>query len=161
MSKLVSFQPLWDNHPAVLGELEPCKNAKGESAFANQCAIRMGIALKAAGVTTSGLVVCWHGHSGQQHILQAEPLAGWMLQQKQRFGTAEKKVGKNHDATKGVTHVDYKGRKGVVFFKDFWFRDKEKFPTGDHIDVWNGERQGSGNDDYFERSKQVWFWELK
>ena len=39
--------------------------------------------------------------------------------------------------------------------------------TGDHVDVWNGQKQGSdGNGDgterhdYFERSREVWFWPL-
>jgi hypothetical protein len=30
-------------------------------------------------------------------------------------------------------------RTGVVFFKDYWERKGEKSPTGDHIDLWDGE----------------------
>ena len=30
-----------------------------------------------------------------------------------------------------------KGRKGIVFFANYWARDGEKHLTGDHIDLWN------------------------
>ena len=32
------------------------------------------------------------------------------------------------------------GRTGIVFFKDYWKREGEKSPTGDHIDLWNRDR---------------------
>ena len=33
------------------------------------------------------------------------------------------------------------GRTGIAFFKDYWFRDGDKkYPTGDHIDLWNRNR---------------------
>jgi hypothetical protein len=31
-------------------------------------------------------------------------------------------------------------QKGIIFFKDYWLRDGEKTPTGDHIDLWNMDR---------------------
>ena len=34
-----------------------------------------------------------------------------------------------------------KGRTGILFFGSYWRRSlKEKDPTGDHIDLWNGDR---------------------
>ncbi|MFL9862794.1 T6SS effector amidase Tae4 family protein [Paraburkholderia fungorum] len=37
------------------------------------------------------------------------------------------------------THV--KGRTGIIFFGSYWRRSlKERNPSGDHIDLWNGER---------------------
>lgn len=165
MTELVSFKALWDGHPANQGELEPCKNKDGEGAFGNQCAIRMGVALKAAGVTLprGSLAHCWiAGHKSEPHVLRAEELAGWILRQRARFGQVEKKVGQKWDKTDGITVEHYRGRQGIVFFKDFWTRagESDRNPTGDHIDVWNGTYQGNGDDSYFERSKQIWFWEL-
>ncbi|MGT2508396.1 T6SS effector amidase Tae4 family protein [Cupriavidus basilensis] len=32
-----------------------------------------------------------------------------------------------------------KNKRGIIFFKDYWQRDNEVLPTGDHIDLWNGE----------------------
>lgn len=161
----VKFQKVWDAHPMTLGEHDPCRNEKGDPAFGNQCAIRMGIALLGAGIkvpASKSVKHCWYkGH--QQHCLLAEQLAGWILLQKPTFGAAEKRVGKKWDATNGVDVGFYKGRKGIIFFKDFWARAGENeavAPTGDHIDVWDGAKQGSGSDNYFERSKQLWFWEL-
>ena len=29
---------------------------------------------------------------------------------------------------------------GIIFFKDYWLRDGERSPTGDHIDLWNMDR---------------------
>ncbi len=161
-STKIAFQPLWDAHPAVQGDPSPCLNKAGEPAFANQCAIRMGVALKAVGITVTGCKVCWHGHSGKQHVLLAEQLATFLLGQKRKLGTVEKKKGKNWDSKDGVDVTHYHGRKGIIFFKDFWTRDgeSESNPTGDHIDVWDGASQGQGSDGYFERSKQLWFWEL-
>ncbi|WP_225977179.1 T6SS effector amidase Tae4 family protein [Paracidovorax avenae] len=37
-------------------------------------------------------------------------------------------------------HKKIAARKGIVFFKDYWMRDGEKSPTGDHIDLWNMDR---------------------
>lgn len=165
MSDLVKFKPLWDAHPANQGVENPCLNKKGSPAFGNQCAIRMGAALKAVGITVPSAKTTAHcGYSGHvQHVLLAEQLGYWILGQKRRFGTPEKKVGQKWDATNGVTVDHYKGRQGIVFFKDFWARqgeNEEKNPTGDHIEVWDGTRQAHGDDNYFRRCKQIWFWEL-
>ncbi|NOZ53453.1 MAG: hypothetical protein GXP08_10000 [Gammaproteobacteria bacterium] len=32
------------------------------------------------------------------------------------------------------------GKKGIVLFKDYWQRQGENNPSGDHIDLWNGSR---------------------
>ena len=33
------------------------------------------------------------------------------------------------------------GRTGIAFFEDYWFRaENKKYPTGDHIDLWNRGR---------------------
>jgi hypothetical protein len=57
------------------------------------------------------------------------------------------------------------GRKCIIFFKDFWTRQGESTPQGDHIDLWDGSNtpygEHQGTRGYFARSKVVWFWEIK
>ncbi len=137
----VTYQTIWNNHPYPD---TPC-DAK---LFPNQCAIRMGQALVASGVsmnTFSG-VRCWvKGHS-PKHVLRAQQLADWMVKQKHVFGPVTKYKTQ-------VSSSDFSGRTGLVFIKDGWG------PT-DHIDVWDGMRLRGGSPEYFSMGKQVWFWEL-
>lgn len=167
----VKFQPIWDNHPDIKDhDHNPCKNAAGDPAFGNECSIRLSIAFKRAGINvpaTKATPHCWFpGHV--QHVLQAEALAGWILLQKAKFGKVDKKVGQEWDAKNGVSVDYYKGKKGIIFFKDFWRRELAggkmeslENQTGDHIEAWDGQNQAAGShDDYFVRSKQLWFWEL-
>jgi hypothetical protein len=55
-----------------------------------------------------------------------------------------------------VTHADYTGRSGIVFFQDFWGTGNQ----GDHIDLWDGTTVRTGARDYFSRSREVWFWQV-
>ncbi|WP_053042767.1 T6SS effector amidase Tae4 family protein [Thalassomonas actiniarum] len=72
------FQKLWDNHPTILGQDNPC-STDGSPNFSNQCAIKLGVALARCGVVTSsfpGATHCWHGHNKSEgHIIRAEELA--------------------------------------------------------------------------------------
>jgi hypothetical protein len=150
-----TFKDAWGKHPANLGENYPCRKPDGTEAFANQCAIRLSIALKDAGFAMDrfGIAKCWY-HKGASHYIRAEELANWLrLNQITQFGPAEIK--------KEVTSADYSGRTGIVFFKDFWTREGERSPSGDHIDLWDGSQMAHGSDSYFESSVQVWFWDLK
>ncbi|EEO2384105.1 T6SS effector amidase Tae4 family protein [Salmonella enterica] len=71
------------------------------------------------------------------------------------------------------------GKKGIIFFQDYWLRDGEKIPTGDHIDLWNENSLASigwfntwirrtfpsASETLFSmsdlrNSRQVLFWEL-
>ncbi len=68
-----------------------------------------------------------------------------------------------------------KGKTGIIFFKDYWQRGSESFTnrSGDHIDLWNkNEISGSGMFmrsvyEFFgvvsdlNKSKEIWFWEVK
>ena len=67
------------------------------------------------------------------------------------------------------------GRTGVVFFKDYWQRQGESVGgrSGDHIDLWNKSRITEGSMMYraiieflgfvsdLNKSREVWFWEVK
>jgi hypothetical protein len=51
----------------------------------------------------------------------------------------------------------YLGRTGIVMLRNFWGPHHQ----GDHIDLWNGEELAHGELNYFSRSEEVWFWELR
>jgi hypothetical protein len=50
----------------------------------------------------------------------------------------------------------YTGRRGIVAFLNFWGRGNQ----GDHIDLWDGSVVAHGGRDYFERSQEIWCWEM-
>lgn len=133
----IGFDLLWRNHPGR--DSKPCN-------FANQCAVRMGVALGGAGVDLSSFkgARCWHKHI-PKHILRAQELANWIAKNQSTFGSVAK--------YEGVTSANFFLMQGLVFFKDGWG------PT-DHIDLWNGFSLKAGHDDYFSLAKEVWFWEL-
>ena len=70
---------------------------------------------------------------------------------------------------------DLDGKTGIIFFKDYWQRGNESLPnrSGDHIDLWNEDEITSGGMtsrsiyEFFgvvsdlNKSKEVWFWEVK
>jgi hypothetical protein len=67
------------------------------------------------------------------------------------------------------------GRTGVIFFKDYWRRERESEEnrSGDHIDLWNKNRTTQHSMIYrsiiefvrivsdLNKSKEIWFWEVK
>lgn len=66
-------------------------------------------------------------------MLRAEEVANWLLLSP--FAGCQKPM----DITGKDWRATAKNKKGIIFFKDNWVRDNEKNPTGDHIDLWNGE----------------------
>lgn len=70
---------------------------------------------------------------------------------------------------------DLSDKTGVIFFKDYWQRGAESFESrsGDHIDLWNKNKITNGGmfmRSIYElfgvvsdlnKSKEVWFWEVK
>jgi len=167
---MVSFNKLWDSHPTNLGIQAPCRT-DGKSNFVNQCAVRMGVCLRDAGVSPgqiSGAITCRQardtGHDdAAMHYLRARELA----------------VALRSARIEGVSAVDTQtnpadfaneldGRKGIIFFNGYWWRDRDvNAPTGDHIDLWNGWRTTAkmllpwfGWLGGYEKSGQIWFWEV-
>lgn len=135
---MLIFTTLWNNHP---GFEDLCD-------FSNQCAIRMGTALRLSNVDMSTFtgVRCWtKGHNGLNHTLRAQELANWMAITPNQFGM--------NDVKTNVTDSDYASRQGIVFFRDGWG------PT-DHIDLWNGSSMKAGYENYFSLAQEVWFWDL-
>lgn len=179
-AQAITFSALWNSHPhnnlnpaparmpkniTLNGKLIP----KGAPSFVNQCAIRMGVALREAGVTLGQLGnprVSWYHAKDEMFVLVAQELANGLLGSNiEGLGKVEKvKDPKNF-------HNELYGRKGIIFFKDYWRRTGEKNPSGDHIDVWNGYRTSSkwlmewfswlGYNENYGKSKEIWFWEVK
>ncbi len=180
---MITFNMLWENHPTITGQDNPC-TTNGKLNFTNQCAIRVGVSLAKCGVKTSnlpGATHCWHGHDKSEgHVIRAEELANALnkypisgIQQVQKVNPEE-------------FSKELFGKKGIIFFKDYWRRTnngkKESFHnrSGDHIDLWNGSkitdwrswariyaRIGSfGLHDLvpgwsdLEDSKSIWFWRV-
>ncbi|WP_233872428.1 T6SS effector amidase Tae4 family protein [Paraburkholderia adhaesiva] len=132
--KAVTFAELWAAYP----HSDPCIDpATGKKAFEDECAIRLGTCLYGVGITNNSFKgeTCWfHGHP-RSHMLRAKEVAEWL--HSQPFAGCQKP-----ETITGSDWVDkIKGRTGIVFFGSYWRRSlKEKQPSGDHIDLWNGDR---------------------
>jgi len=182
---MVTFNKLWENHPTITGDDNPCKT-NGKPHVPNQCAIRMGVSLARCGVNIShlpGVLHCWHKHDKSLgHVVRAEELAKG-LEKHSVFLPGVQKIQK-------VNPEEFKdtlgGKRGIIFFKDYYQRTnngkKESFRnrSGDHIDLWNGSRLtdfrtwsrihlrigGYGIHSLFddvsdyEESKSIWFWRI-
>lgn len=174
---MLKFEKLWDSHPQVTGNDNPC-STNGKSNFPDQCAIRVGAALAACGVKTNtlpGVRHCWHHDKSEGHTLAAEELANGLAK------VHVPGIKKMRKVNPSEFKSDLFGKKGIVFFKDYWQRTvggkKESFRnrSGDHIDLWNGFRLahprsivqmylrmgsfGLGSDQ--SQSKEIWFWEVQ
>ena len=173
---MITFQKLWDNHPAISGDKNPC-STNGKSNFHDQCAIRVGVALSACGFDTRklpGVRHCWQHKSTPGHVLAAEELAKGL----KSFPIAG--IGKLQEIEPSEFAEKLRGKKGIIFFKDYWRRtingkkESHRNRSGDHIDLWNGHRITDwkswvrikfgitipGYWDDLEDSKTVWFWRV-
>lgn len=196
MAEPITFRKLWNGAPLNNSEQTPCRLPRdivtasgtvlrGLPSYHNQCAIRVGVALGAAGLPADalkGVIMCeYHGREAM-HCLNAQQTADALsrLPLGSGVGPVEKLVGA--DAAQFYPRLI--GRTGLIFFKDYWYRSvpgtgadgqpttiKEKAATGDHIDVWNGYRSSAawvmqwfswlGYYSNYAQSKEVWFWEVK
>jgi hypothetical protein len=181
---MIRFKDLWFGHPINQSVQTPClapfdlTNLEGRSiqrgfpVFSNQCAIRMGIALRRAGVQPAQIANCAHCavHArDEMHIINAQQLANALLSAKiDGLGPRERYVGS--EAAEFYPKIF--GRTGIVFIQDYWRRaSDEGRPTGDHIDVWNGYRSSAkwlmewfswmGYYSNYADAGEIWFWEVK
>jgi len=154
---MVDFASLWVNHPANADPplLEPCVDAHGKAVFENQCSIRMSVCLARSGVSLASFrgQFCWF-HHGKEHILRAEEQAHWLNTPAADF-VPSAEIRKRSEV--GAIHSgEYFGRSGIVLFRNFWGAHNQ----GDHIDLWNGSEMTHGSPGYFDRSEEIWFWDL-
>ncbi len=111
---------------------------------------------------------CW-SHQGMKHDLLAEQLAEHLRKSHIPW------LGKLEKINPSSFQNQLEERTGIIFFKDYWQRGSENLQnrTGDHIDLWNKGRITSGGMFYrsvieafglvsdLNKSKEVWFWEVK
>lgn len=176
---MAAFTDLWHGHPINHSVSHPCvaprdfTNAEGTSirqyypAYPNQCAIRMGIALKRAGIAPlRGIATCGCHPPDEMHYINATTLANGIGGARlPNFGAKEVYPGPEY-------YSRLFGRTGVMFIKDYWSRGTDSGkPTGDHIDVWNGYRSSAkwlmewfswvGYYSNYAGASEIWFWEVK
>lgn len=169
---MISFNSLWSNYPSKESIKKRCTNKQKDSnkPFSDYCAIMLSDCLIKSGVDISSFNAkkCW-SHSGKKHILLAEELANALAKSNIPGLLPMKKI---HP---GSFQSDLSEKTGVIFFKDYWQRGKENYTTrsGDHIDLWNkNEISSSGMFarsvyEFFglvsdlNKSKEIWFWEVK
>ena len=167
---MVNFGDLWDKHPTNLGIQAPCRTS-GVSNFANQCAIRMGVCLRDAGVgpgQIGGAKTCnWArntGHEGgDMHFIRAKEVGNALARARIEGLSGTIKLTNPADF---ANELD--GRTGIIFFNGYWWRNTDTVrPTGDHIDLWNGWRTTAkmllpwfGWLGGYDKSGEIWFWEV-
>lgn len=107
--------------------------------------------------------------AGAKHIIRAEELANCLKKSPPvGFGRAER-------ISPSEFQTLLSGRTGVIFFKDYWTRGTESFQnrSGDHIDLWKSNRITGSSMWYrslieflgfvsdLNKSREIWFWEVK
>lgn len=139
----VTFKELWNNY--VTGQ--PYKvNNKVPKGFENQCAIRMSATLHKVGVKmisfsqntvkpegkapTLGRILL----NGMSTATRANEMSTWL-------GTRPIcGIGAPVNITGSNWQTKVKGKTGIIFFGDYWFREGESndSASGGHIDLWDG-----------------------
>jgi hypothetical protein len=169
---VTSFDTLWKNYPDKETVKSKCTNKQRDSnkPFSDYCAIMLSECLIRSGIDLSLVkgTRCW-SHQGKKHVLLAEDLAnGLKSNRPPSFGKLEK-------IHPGSFQSELSNRTGVIFFKDYWQRGNESFNqrSGDHIDLWNKSEITSsgmfirsllellGRVSDLNKSREIWFWEVK
>ncbi len=175
MAKL-KFRTLWQNHPTNRSNQLPCRLEDGRPTFANQCAIRLGVCLRRGGVRPEqmpGMIHCGVHPYEEMHFIRAQQFADRLVTAAANIdglGPVEKL---RKDEPRDFVNELY-GRRGLIFFKDYWSRPGEAArgqASGDHIDLWDGFRTtASWLMEYFswlgyyggyDGAKEIWFWPIE
>ena len=138
------FNALWLHYPDVS---KPC-----DGRWANQCAIRMSVALNAEKTVTVSKTTYTEPKCAHGHARGAESLANWLY----------RKIGRPRMFKDGGTAKEkLASQSGIIFFKNCFTRAGEHRRIGDHIDLWkNGSVTPIGYDDPRNHAEAVWFWKL-
>lgn len=180
---MVQFIELWRGHPTNESVDAPCTAgvaaqgpageaiAAGDAGYRNQSAIRLGVALRRAGVRIQAfgpkIVTCSLHSRDEMHILHPRQLAEALRRARlSGFGETELIAGSDVERF----HVRILGRTGVLYVRDYWLRptDLDGRPTGDVIDLWNGYRtteswlmewmSWAGYRGPYAQAREMWFW---
>ena len=177
------FETLWNQYP-----IDPLTSATEWiggtcSNLDNQCAVRLSRSLKKYDTTNPSAIFNTDEYgSGKQkeptcvehkvvYARGAESLANYLYDYAKKDGAKFKKRMQYAPKEKGNTaaldemrkkaKAGLKGKKGVIFFKDFFTRRGAMKPDGDHIDLWNGSKTRTpGAEKYFDRALEIWFYEF-
>lgn len=169
---MFTFKDLWNNFPDKENIKKICTNKQksNNEPFDNYCAILLSECLNRSGISMNSFKgnKCW-SHSGKKHALLANDLANWLAT------TPPSGIGKKEKITPGSFQDELDDRTGIIYFKDYWRRGSETFNnrSGDHIDLWNENEITGGSMLYrsiiealgfvsdLNKSKEIWFWEVK
>lgn len=140
VKKLICFEQLWEAYP---DDAITHKSEHGSDIFDNHCAIQLSHTLYSNGILLKGYkgARCWgcpqDNGQGGIHAIRAQELADYL--EAQPFAGCPKPI-----RLSGDTFQDnVRGKKGIIFFKDYWRRGGEQNFTGDHIDLWDGAKLAS------------------
>lgn len=175
---------LWQSHPlnAEVRVMHPCtaphaqtnmdgKHVEaGQPLFENQCAVRLGVALKQAGVVLHNSVrieTCGAHPKEEMHTIRANELARALEVTKMPGMRPVRKMTDPKQINEFFSHIPTKP--GIIYIKGYWQRPGETGMQGDHIDVWNGYRTAVkplaqsfvnvGVVSNYAQAQEVWFWE--
>ena len=98
---------------------------------------------------------CWSKH-GRQHPLRVEEMKLWLNSENAQFIDYADISVRDRRGRQASFHA-YTLKRGIAACLNFWGRGNQ----GDHIDLWNGTALASGGRDYFQRSQEIWFWEME
>lgn len=130
----VRFSALWAAYPASKPYVD-AKTGKVPEGYENQCAIKVSVALFGAGEKLKSFHGATVSLSGGRAAVRAQELAAWLRKTNiPGIPALPESIAGNDWQSK------IKGRKGIIYFADYWLRQGEKTPSGDHIDLWNGSR---------------------
>lgn len=158
-------------YDAYRRQSQPCQRG-----IANQCAVRMSIALGRAGFglesfTPRGRVHSGNGRcdtDGMEHVLAALELANFL----RRSLGAPMEYRASHGEGCAAAFARLAGRTGIIYFDNCFQRAGSAVQAGDHIDLFDGRQyynqilhpRAGGDEttggDLFRRAGQVWFWNV-
>jgi hypothetical protein len=152
------FDQLWRNHPALQSPpvIEPC-STNGQSNHTNQCVIRLGVSFTTSGISLASYrgTFCWSSH-GRGHPLRVEQMKLWLNSDNASFAPDYAEISTRDKRGHQNSYHVYSGRRGIVACLNFHGRGNQ----GDHIDLWDGSTMAHGGLDYFQRSQEIWFWDI-
>ncbi|MFL0809270.1 MAG: type VI secretion system amidase effector protein Tae4 [Agarilytica sp.] len=169
---MTKFESMWKNFPEKELMKTRCTNKQKDSnkPFSDYCAILLSECFIRSGIDISLFEAkkCW-SHTGKKHILLAQEFAESLKSNTPAGFSPMKKI------NPGTFQDDLSDKTGVIFFKDYWQRGSESFQSrsGDHIDLWNKDEITSsgmfmrsiyeffGALSNLNKSKEIWFWEIK
>lgn len=142
----ITFGMLWQNHPSPGIDPNHPNNRPCEGGPMNQCAARMGVALRNSGADMSGYTArkC---SAHNTHITDVHMMVQWL----RRVSWLPQS-----EYDPNPTLAKYNVRRGIIAMISV------RSPDGafNHIDVWNGHSMGKGKNFWITNARWVQFWDM-